>query len=117
MTEEELLADFETEFNRLKNLTVTYEDMLVYIENLQSSVLINVEKIDINISSISPIIKTNFGGVEQTTPVILSTTTEQGKKITTESPLGDVIVTHTISPQRVYTITSGDEQQGLFETS
>jgi len=111
MTEEELSKDFEEVFGDLQSLTLTQEEMLEYISNLQSSVLINVESIGINISSISPVIKVDLGDKK------ITTITEQGKKITTESVAGDMLVTHTIDNDRDYVITSGSEIDGLFETS
>jgi len=110
MTEEEILEQFEKDFEELEELTVPYDDMLEYISNLQKGVIIVPNVVGINISSISPVVKSDFGDVK------LITVTDQGKVIVTEGS-GVSIVTHVIDSQREYTITSGSDIKGLFETN
>jgi len=99
----------------LQSLTLTYEEMLAYVDARQNDVLINAEIIVINISNVSstsPVIKSDLGTNN------MVTITEQGKKIVTEANgVGDSIVVHTIDNDRDYFIEEGDDTAGLFETN
>ena len=93
----------------LQRLSYSPDQMFDFIENIQNGVTIPVETLTIDIVGLGPVIKS--------TSEKLSTITEQGNVVTTEATEGQVFVAHTMTNDREYFITSGNEEDRLFTTS